>query len=143
MLDESHQHFKKETSPRIGNISDGDQNTILEDRLTQAELMLAHAAEAGIDVNTETIDRLQAAQIAFASKNWTADAARQFWQAYSNLCFLIKPVTGESLKACAGTDLPRSLNRYRRGTLWLALFILPLSILMFVNTSITNEINDR
>jgi hypothetical protein len=54
----------------------------------------------------------------------------------------VKPVTAESLRAYAGGLLHKTLNSYRRGTISLIVIILPLSVFLFVNTSISNEIGD-
>ncbi len=105
--------------------------------------MLAHAAETGKELNPDVIATLTNARDAYARRAWTAALTEQFWPAYSQLCAAIKPVTGESLAACAGNGLANALRRYRTGTLYLVALILPLSILMFINTSISNEIKDR
>ena len=116
---------------------------ILSQKLSDTELMLAHAAETGKEVNPEVIATLTNAREAHARRAWTKALTEQFWPAYTRLCASIKPVTGESLAACEGNGLANILKRYRTGTLYLVLLILPLSIIMFINTSISNEINDR
>src|SRR5215470_11955964 len=115
----------------------------LAERLSEAELMLAHAAETGIDLSPDVVAAITNARDAHARGAWTTDLTKQFWPAYSRLCASIKPVTGESLRACSGHGLATILRRYRIGTLYLAFLILPLSVVMFINTSISNEINDR
>jgi hypothetical protein len=117
--------------------------SILKERLVDARLMLAHAAEAGLQVKPEFIATIEKASEAFAANRWTMGIAKEFWPVYAQLCALIKPVTGESLAACASKDLVKTLRAYRLGALWLAMLLLPLSVVMFVNTSITNEISDR
>jgi hypothetical protein len=118
-------------------------DTILVDRLEEAALMLAHAAETGQELKPEVVATIANAREAFARGAWTIDLTKQFWPAYGQLCSAIKPVTGESLLACLSKGLARTLARYRTGTFWLALVILPLSVVMFMNTSISNEISQQ
>ena len=117
--------------------------SILSQKLSDTELMLAHAAETGKEVNPEVIATLTNAREAYAHHAWTKELTEQFWPAYTRLCASIKPVTGESLAACGGNGLANILKRYRTGTLYLVFLILPLSIIMFINTSISNDITDR
>jgi hypothetical protein len=117
--------------------------SIVLEKLGESELMIAHAAETGKDLNPEVVATITNARDAYARHAWTTDLTKQFWPAFGQLCASIKPVTGESLLACGGNGLARTLKRYRTGTFYLVFLILPLSILMFINTSISNEINDR
>jgi hypothetical protein len=118
-------------------------DTILLDRLEEAALMLAHAAETGQELKPEVVSTIANAREALARGAWTIDLTKQFWPAYGQLCSAIKPVTGESLLASSSKGLARTLARYRTGTFWLALVILPLSVVMFMNTSISNEISQQ
>jgi hypothetical protein len=125
-----------------GGAALGDQD-VLPTRLEGAELMLAHAAEAGIQLKPELIATIERARRAHAQGSWTIDIATQFWPAYSQLCAAIKPVTGETLAASASAGVGGVLSWYRLATIHLVILILPLSILMFINTSISNEISER
>ena len=129
--------------PPAGYETPAMPESVLSERLSEAELMLAHAAETGRDLNPGVVATITAARDAYARRAWTTDLTKQFWPAYSQLCASIKPVTGESLAACSGDSLASTLRRYRTGTLYLVFVILPLSVIMFINTSISNEINDR
>jgi hypothetical protein len=113
---------------------------VLSQKLCEAELMMAHAAETGKKLKPDIIATLTNARYAHASGAWTRALAKQFWSAYSQLCAAIKPVTCESLTACGCSKIVR---QYRIFTICLLLLIVPLSILMFINTSISNEINER
>lgn len=115
----------------------------VKDVLANADLLLRHAAEVGVQVSPEVLIAIEAARAANAARAWTGEVAAKFWPAYGALCNLVKPVTAESLKASSNGALERSLLRYRRWTLWLILLILPVSVLMFLNTSISNELTDR
>jgi hypothetical protein len=108
--------------------------------LAAAKLLLRHAAEVGLEPQSNVVCQIQAAQDANAEGKWTPQISQSFWLAYSKLCHAVKPVTAESLRACAGGLLHRTLNSYRRGTISLIIIILPLSVFLFVNTSISNEI---
>jgi hypothetical protein len=123
--------------------TDAEAGGILSKRLSEAELMLAHAAEMGKDLNPDLVGTIASARDAYAHDRWTTDLTKQFWTAYSQLCAAIKPVTGDSLAACAGKGPAKTLAWYRTGTLYLAFLILPLSVIMFINTSISNEMSDR
>jgi len=112
----------------------------LSQKLCEAELMLAHAAETGKKLKPDIIATLTNARYAQGRGAWTKTLMEQFWSAYSQLCAAIKPVTCESLTACGCSKIVR---RYRFGTIFLLSLILPLSILMFINARISDEINDR
>jgi len=129
--------------PPAGGETPAVTEKALSEKLSDAELMLAHAAETGKHLDPEVVATITNARDAYARRAWTTDLTKQFWPAYSQLCASIKPVTGESLVACGGSGLARILKRYRTGTLYLVFLILPLSVVMFINTSISNEINDR
>jgi len=130
-------------APSAGDEISAIDEGILSKKLSEAELMLAHAAEAGKELNPDVIAILTNALDAHAHRTWTKALTEQFWPAYGKLCAAIKPVTGDSLAACTSSGLVSILDRYRRWTLYLVLAILPLSILMFINAYISNEINDR
>src|ERR1700751_3552628 len=108
-----------------------------------AELLLKYAAETGLQLKPELIAAIEAAGEARGRNNWTAEIAEDFWSAYSDLSNAVKPATAESYRACSGSHLGRTTRRYRRPALCLMALILPLSVLMFINTSISNEIGDR
>lgn len=113
---------------------------VLAQKLCEAELMLAHAAETGKKLKPDIIATLTNARYAHASGALTKGLTKQFWSAYSQLCTAIKPVTCESLTACGCSTIVR---RYRFGTICLLCLIVPLSILMFISARISDEINDR
>jgi len=111
--------------------------------LGDAELLIRHAAETGITIKPEIVDAIETSRDALNRNEWSHDKAKQFWSAYGELCATVKPLTAESLKACTGSLLVNKIRNYRRATIWLTTIILPLSVLMFVNTSISNEITER
>jgi hypothetical protein len=113
---------------------------VLVQKLCEAELMMAHAAETGKKLKPDIIATLTNARDANVRGAWTKALTKQFWSAYSQLCAAIKPVTCESLTACGYSTIVR---RYRFGTIGLLCLIVPLSILMFISARISDEINDR
>jgi hypothetical protein len=114
----------------------------LKTLLVKAELLIAHAAESGLKLESELVDVIESAREDFGHKPWT-QIAKKFWPAYGQLCALVKPVTAESLLASSGKELKGVLASYRLRAIWLAGIILPLSVVMFINTSISNDVSDR
>ena len=133
-----HHHKLPLKEPTSEPEREADRNQALAD----AKLLLRHAAEVGLEPQSNVVCQIQAAEDACDQGNWTPQISQSFWLAYSALCTAVKPVTAESLKACAGGLLHKTLNLYRRGTIWLIVVILPLSVFLFVNTSISNEIGE-
>jgi hypothetical protein len=119
------------------------EEDMLSKKLSEAQLMLAHAAETGKVLSPDVIATLTNARAAHARHARTKALTEQFWPAYTKLCDTIKPVTGDSLAACAGNGAANILKRYRVRALCLAFAIIPISVVMFINTSISNEINVR
>jgi hypothetical protein len=109
--------------------------------LADAKLLLRHAAEVGLEPQSNVACEIQAAEDANDQGAWSPQISQNFWLSYSKLCTAVKPVTAESLRACAGGSLQKALNWYRWGTICLIVVILPLSVFLFVNTSISNEID--
>jgi hypothetical protein len=138
-----------ETEPNAQELSQPDEkgikiphNDSLPHRLSHAELMLAYAAEIGSGLKPDVAAIIATAPDAYERNAWTIELAKQFWSAYSQLSAVIKPVTGESLTACTSKDVARTLVRYKKRTIVLTSILIPVSIVMFVNTSISNDIND-
>jgi hypothetical protein len=134
--------FIKELRSRFSSQQPSDKDN-LSRRIFEAELMVAHAAELGKGLKPELSAVIATARDAYTRSEWTIELTKQFWPAYSQLSVAIKPITGESLAACAGNGVARTLARYRFWTFSLALILIPLSVFMFVNTSISNDINEK
>src|SRR6266404_3753203 len=113
---------------------------VLSRKLFETGLMLAYAAEIGKKLKPGVIATLTNAREALARHAWTKAIAEQFWPAYGQLCAAIKPVTGESLTTCGSNNI---IRKHRLCTICLVSLILPLSILMFINAHISDEISDR
>ena len=128
--------------PTFGEmLVDGSDDTVRV-MLRNAEMLLGHAAQAGLDLKPELIDAIETARAKFGIQPWT-EIAKRFWPAYAQLCTLVKPVTALTLKASTGPELKDVLLRYRRGAIWLMIILVPLSVVMFIDTSISNEIGDN
>ena len=133
-----------EAEPHPGNDPPpGPPAAVNRRKLDDAARLLEHAAETGLKLDTALVSTIEAARDAFARNAWTPAIAERFWPAYGALGDAVKPVTAESLAACIGPDVKRALNWYRWMTIWLIVTIIPVSIVMFINTSISNEIADR
>jgi hypothetical protein len=116
--------------------SEADRNQALAD----AKLLLRYAAEIGLEPKENVVCQIQSAQDANDQGKWTPQISQSFWLAYSALCTAVKPVTAESLRA--GGSLEKTLKWYRWVTICLLVIILPLSIFLFVNTSLSNELSE-
>ena len=64
-----------------------------------SRLLLTYAAHSGLDLDDEMLNILVNAQYRIDSDEWTNENEAAFWQAFSTLNALIKPVTLQSLKA--------------------------------------------
>lgn len=67
--------------------------------LENAELILSHATENGLEIKQETIKILVDSKQHEKQNSWTPESEMQFWMAYRNLSKLIKPVSVGSLRA--------------------------------------------
>jgi hypothetical protein len=107
--------------------------------LDDAERLLKHAAESGIDVDADTCDHILQARAASGGVGWNEETVANLLAALTKLTASLKPVTAESLKAC--TDETRPTVR----TLWvvaicLAIIIVPFSVASFVSSAISSAI---
>ena len=56
--------------------------SVLLEKLGESELMIAHAAETGKDLNPEVVATITNARDAYARHAWTTDLTKQFWPAF-------------------------------------------------------------
>jgi hypothetical protein len=112
----------------------------IEQALTDAELLLGYAARAGTPLGPEIVEPIAQARIAEEQEHWTADIEAKFYPAFSKLAAAVRPVTPETLAADWGREARRVTTLYFKWTLALAAIVIPVSIIMFFNTSIYNEI---
>lgn len=71
-----------------------------------SRLLLTHAAHAGLELDGAMLETLVQAQYRTNAEDWSNDDEAAFWQAFSHLNALVKPVTLESLKALSSNRHP-------------------------------------
>ncbi len=72
---------------------------IVEQALNNAELLLNHIAEQGLDVKDEHIEVITRAKQAFEAGEWNTQIEIQFWSVYKYLAKISYPVTVEAVIA--------------------------------------------
>jgi hypothetical protein len=110
----------------------------LNGALADAEVLLAYAAEAGIDVDPDAAQRVVAAL--GHPQPWAADDAGRVIAAMAKIAAAVHPVTAESLRASCSTA-PKEILAYRIWALLLALAIVPLSVVSFVTSGLSSSIS--
>jgi hypothetical protein len=119
-----------------GKISDSSSDSLLR-KVRDAESLLFYAAEAGIEVDAgirRDVLRAAADIEAYSSP----DAAAALVAGMTQLTRALSPVTAYSLAACRnGAEVERTVKVYRRVAVFLALLIIPISLVTFVTTSIS------
>jgi hypothetical protein len=110
--------------------------------LGEARMLLSYAASAGIPIGSEITGPIAQARAAQETRNWTPEIESKFWPALSRLAAAVKPVTAQSLLADEKGDAREATNGYFKWTMIIGAVIVPISIIMFVNTSVSNEIGD-
>jgi hypothetical protein len=109
--------------------------------LSHARHLLNYAVEAGIEVDTDIAQKIIAAShTADKDSVWTAQDAGALISAITKLATKLYPVTAETLRACR-EDAGKAIGKYRRLAVSLAFLIVPLSMISFVYTGLSNEIS--
>ena len=108
--------------------------------LEDAERLLKYAAEVGIDIDAETRSAVLHARAVPHSK-WTEEMSANLLIALTSLAAKLKPVTAESIKAYHSETRP-TMQTYLAWAIFLAVIIIPFSILTFISSSISNQIHD-
>ncbi len=106
--------------------------------LENAERLLQHAAEKGIDVDADTRSAILHAR-AVPPSAWTEDLASKLLVALTQLAARLKPVTGHSLEASHSETRP-TMNNYLVWAIILTAVIIPASIATFVTSSISDAV---
>jgi hypothetical protein len=111
----------------------------LDVALSDAERLLAYAAEVGIHVDKALRDAVLEAR---HSKNgWTTETAAAMLAALTELADGLKPVTAETLKVCTQKDkVDATISLYRSIVVILAVIIVPFSFASFVTSAISDAI---
>lgn len=112
-------------------------STALLEQVRDAQSLLFYAAEAGIEVDDgmrRDVMRAAADIEAFSSP----DAAATLVAGMTRLAHTLSPVTAFSLAASRkGRERNQTVKLYERVAIVLALFIIPISLITFVTTSIS------
>jgi hypothetical protein len=112
----------------------------LADQLEDAERLLEYAAEVGIDVDTKVRDDVLNARIA-SHGGLSGPAAANLLSALTQLVAHTRPVTAESLKACAHPERVQSVFRfYQKVAIGLAILIVPWSLATAISTEMSEAI---
>lgn len=67
--------------------------------IREAELLLAYAAQSGLELDQEIVSTIVASSHQFRAGNWSAETETRFWWAFDAIARVVKPVTIASLKA--------------------------------------------
>jgi hypothetical protein len=109
----------------------------LHRELQRAERVLFFAIEAGVDVGDEVRNSIIGAATTPDAQRTPASAAGLL-SAITKLNAAVRPVTADSLVACQDSKRVESVVKsYRRVAVFLAIFIIPISLITFVTTSIS------
>jgi hypothetical protein len=112
------------------------------DALDETHMLLAYAASSGITIDPDVSEAIARARAATERQNWNADIEAKFWPAKSKLSLSVKPVTVDTLAAGKFGAAAIATRRYFRSTVILAAIIVPVSIVMFINTAISNDVGN-
>lgn len=110
------------------------------DALADAERLLRYAAESGIAVDEATRDHVLEARSAVTT-GWTEDTAANLLSALTTLAALARPVSAASLKCCYDGTVP-TVRSYLTMAIWLAVFIVPFSVVSFLASAISTTIRN-
>ena len=112
--------------------------------LTDSEVLLKYASEAGIAVDAESVSIIVRAKQA-STEGWPNQDYGKLYEALTKLAVATRPVTAATLRA-SGLRARASLRFYQWTAICLAVVIIPLSILSFISSglsvAITKDISD-
>jgi len=119
-------------------------NGYLIDKLEDAELLLGYAAELGIAVDNPVRDGVLQARQAAQAGGLTEPAAANLLASLTTLAIKVRPVTVESLRACASPKEARQAIRFygKMGMLFGCL-IVTISLTAFVSARVCERIKSR
>jgi hypothetical protein len=121
-----------------GNATVSRKTKLLDHTLTNAEHLLNYAVEAGIQVEPDITQRIIAAR-RLGDAVWDSPDAGALVSAITKLAGKLHPVTAETLRGCR-EDADDAIRIYKKIVFWLAAFIIPLSVISFIYTAISNSI---
>jgi hypothetical protein len=121
-----------------GGVTISPNSRLLDLTLTNAEYLLNYAVEAGIAVEPDITQRIIAAR-RLGDAVWDSPDAGALVSAITKLAGKLHPVTAETLRGCR-EDADDAISSYKKIVFWLAAFIIPLSVVSFIYTAISNSI---
>jgi hypothetical protein len=111
-------------------------NRLFDTLLENAVYLLNYAIEAGIAVDAELAQRIIAAGRR-GDAAWADAAAGCLASDIASIAGLVHPVTAETLRACR-EQAHATIRSYKWIAIVLAVFIIPLSMISFIYTGISN-----
>jgi hypothetical protein len=115
----------------------------VSESLDKAELLLKYAAEIGMEIDAGIREKILRVS-SVGPDGCDAGMVADLLQALTQLAALLKPVTVESLKACAREESSqRVLKKYVRLSVALAIVILVFSVLSFITTALSKNISAK
>jgi hypothetical protein len=130
-------------------VDDGIPTTkLFTQNLDDAELLLSHAAQVGRfpleapgskeSLKQWVIDGVLNARIAVEGNKLTKGIASDFWASFADLSHITSPVTAATLR----TPDKRWFSGLDLMVIALIVLLIPLSVFLFVNTSVANQVSD-
>ncbi|WP_141710937.1 hypothetical protein [Paraburkholderia nodosa] len=107
--------------------------------LEDSERMLAYAARAGKPIQLEISETIAMAREAQMRGDWAASLQAKLYCAQSDLANAIKPVTAEALDPKVMKAARKAARRYFSLALLLTLIIVPASMVMFVDSKLSES----
>lgn len=102
--EEKNQDSQKEFPAQYQKLPDKE---LLKEALKNAELLLAHAGEHGLDVNKNDVEVIVESKYLDSNDAWTPKKEIEFWMAYRTISKAIQPVTIDSLHASKDKTIAR------------------------------------
>jgi hypothetical protein len=99
--------------------------------------MLEYATDRGIDIKPPAAENIAAAREAFVHGNWTPQHEGELYAAKIAIAAAIKPVTPQTLASNADHEAKEMLRFYHRLTLALVIIIVPLSMVVFMDSDLS------
>lgn len=158
--------MSKETNPNptTGNelykeLVEYEGKAQLHQAVANANLMLVHASEQGLQIDAEIIQKIVKAKYLEQNNAWTEADESEFWQVFRAISQIIQPVTIDSIKA-ANTKSQKSgwilrlfgvnerytltrkaVKRYVRGALVALFAMLIIQVYSLIGTTVLNNIS--
>ena len=108
---------------------------VFDEQLADAERLIRHAADTGIEIDDEVRRQVLEARLATAD-GWSEEHAANLLSALTKLSMRLKPVSAESLRKCVvDKEAAQTIRSYRRVAVMLGIIIVPFSVAAFVATA--------